>query len=122
MSAQARLALVSVDCARVNAALARFGARFEARCFTDAEQAYCRPRRIAGQHFAARLVAKFAARRLLGPVPLREIEVVRDEAGAPSVALHGSAERARAAVGLTLHLSLSHDGGVALALVVGDSE
>lgn len=122
MSAQARLALVSIECARVDAALARYGARFESRCFTNAERAYCEPRRFAGQHFAARLVAKFAARRVLGAVALREIEVSRDHAGAPSLTLHGGAERARAALGLTLHLSLSHDGGVALALVVGDAE
>lgn len=122
MSAQARLALVSIECARVNAALARYGARFESRCFTNAERAYCQPRRFAGQHFAARLVAKFAARRLLGAVALHEIEVSRDAAGAPSLKLYGGAERARAALGWALHLSLSHDGGVALALVVGDAE
>jgi len=55
-------------------------------------------------------------------VALREIEVSRDAAGAPSLKLYGGAERARAALGWALHLSLSHDGGVALALVVGDAE
>jgi holo-[acyl-carrier protein] synthase len=58
----------------------------------------------------------------LGAVALREIEVSRDAAGAPSLKLYGGAERARAALGWALHLSLSHDGGVALALVVGDAE
>lgn len=113
------LALETVSIARVEALRTRHGARFAERWFTAPEQAYCEPRRLAGQHYAARLAAKLAVRRLLGPVRLRDIEVVRDEAGAPSLRLHGTAAlRGR---GARLHVSLSHDGGIAVALVVGES-
>lgn len=113
------LALTTVSIARIDALRARYGPRFSERWFTELERAYCEPRRLAGQHYAARLAAKLATRRLLGAVRLREIEIVRDEAGAPSLRLHGRAEIR--GEGARLHVSLSHDGGVAVALVVGES-
>lgn len=114
------LALTTVSIERVETLRRRFGGRFAERWFTAPERAYCEPRRQAGQHYAARLAAKLAARRLLGPVRLGDIEVVRDDAGAPSLRLHGAA--AVSAQGKRLHVSLSHDGGVAVALVVGEAE
>lgn len=114
------VALTSVAIAGVERLRARYGGRFDARWFTSQEVAYCAPRRQAGQHFAVRLAAKLALRRLVGGVRLREIEVCRDEAGAPSLRVHGAA--AARCRGRRFHVSLSHDGGVAVALVVGEPE
>lgn len=112
------LAVAQVQIARVEALRERHGERFASRWFTEEERAYCEPRRHCAQHLAARLAAKFAVRRLIGPSRLGEIEVIRDAAGAPSLRLHGRA--AARASGRRLHLSLTHDGGTAVALVVGE--
>lgn len=70
--------------------------------------------------------ARFAAREALvkalgGPSGLswRDVEVVVDEQGAPSFALSQAADRLMRSRGIArIHLSLSHDGGLAMALVV----
>jgi holo-[acyl-carrier protein] synthase len=49
------------------------------------------------------------------------VEVVRNDVGAPAFALHGAAAADARAAGVTrLHLSLSHAGGQAIALVVAE--
>jgi phosphopantetheine--protein transferase-like protein len=70
---------------------------------------------VAVERLAARFAAKEAARKALagrGP-SLTAIEVRTDAAGAPSVWIGGVRTR--------LACSLSHDAGIALAVVVGDS-
>lgn len=114
------VALSTVSIARVDALRRRYGERFAARWFTEGERAFCDERRLSSQHYAARLAAKFAVTRLLGPVRLASIEIARDAAGAPHLALHAPAA-ARLAGG-RLHVSLSHDGGLAVALVVGEDQ
>ena len=49
---------------------------------------------------------------------LREIEAVRLESGAPAYRFSGATARWVADHGLTAHLSLSHDGGMALAFCI----
>ena len=94
--------------------------RIEERYFTEAERAYCHSRRRrTTQHFAARLAAKLACRALLGSVALKDIEVIRDELGAPHITLYGGAQQAGS--GVVYRISLSHDEDVAAALVVGES-
>ncbi len=90
--------------------------RFAMRCFTDGERAYCNARRHAAAHYAARFAAKEAAAKALGGrFAWQEVEVV---AGTPQPALR-VAGRARAALGAArTHLSLSHDGDHAIAVVV----
>ena len=95
--------------------------RFLARVFTEGEAAYCRPRRDGALHFAARFAAKEAASKALGvPAGIRflDVEVVRDGA-APRLVLRGAADAAARALGVSrMHLSLTHDAGVAAAAVV----
>lgn len=86
------------------------------RVFTLAEQR----RSIASQ--AARFAAKEALAKALGaPAGLRwlDAEVVSDEAGRPWFAVTGTvAARCEELSVATIHLSLSHDAGVASAMVV----
>lgn len=110
------VSLRTLRVSRVAGVLERFGERLPARAFTADERAYCAPKRRAPQHFAVRLAAKFAARELLRSGRLAEIEVVRDDAGAPALRLHGAA--AVAGGGRRFLLSLSHDEDLAVALVV----
>ena len=80
---------------------------------------------------ARRLAARFAAKEAfvkawsgsrygqppqLASVDLREIEVVGDGYGRPGIDLHGDV--ARAVGDVTIHVSLSHDGAAAIAVVV----
>jgi holo-[acyl-carrier protein] synthase len=96
---------------------------FAARVFTEDEQAYCRRRRDPVERFAARFAAKEAVLKAMGAgvgaCALREIEVVREESGAPSLVLHGAAANLAAARGIARwHVSLSHTSRVAEALVI----
>lgn len=95
--------------------------RFLARCFTAGERAYCDARNDRATHYAARFAAKEAAMKALGaPAGIRftEVEVLRED-GPPRLSLSGTAARAAEALGVTrMHLSLSHDGGLAMAGVV----
>jgi holo-[acyl-carrier protein] synthase len=105
---------------RIEQALERFGPRFLERVYTPAEQAHCRGR---AHSLAARWAAKEAAAKALGcgigDVQWREIEVLSDERGAPSLRLHGAAaQRAEAKHLRQWAISLSHDDGQAVAFVV----
>ncbi len=84
-----------IEIERVAEAVAR--RRFRERVFSDAERAYCEdggsPRRIA-ERYAGRFAAKEAILKALGTgmrLPLREIETLRRESGAPYVRVTGEA-------------------------------
>lgn len=118
--------LVSV--ARIQGLIDRQGEHFTKRVFTDEEYAYCLRHKEPAQFFAARYAAKEAFGKALGigvggPTNLQEIGVVHDGKGAPAFALTGKAAQDLAARGgKQVLLSLSHDGGFALAsvILVGD--
>lgn len=99
--------------------------RFLARCFTPDEQATCEPRRDRSNGYAARFAAKEAVVKALGaPRGVRwiDVEVVRD-GGAPRVRLTGVAAEAARTRGVTqVHLTLTHDGGIAAAAAVLEGE
>jgi holo-[acyl-carrier protein] synthase len=114
--------LVAVD--RVEAVLARHGERFLARVFTAAERAECLRRARPAVHLAARLAAKEAAMKALGSgwgagVRWQDIEVCSDGETQPVLRLAGVAKTRADDRGVRRSLvSLSHDGGFALAAVV----
>jgi holo-[acyl-carrier protein] synthase len=86
------------------------------RLFTPAEA----ERPVASQ--AARFAAKEALAKALGaPAGLMwlDAEVITDSDGKPSFKVIGTvAERARALGVATIHVSLSHDAGIASAVVI----
>ncbi len=95
--------------------------RFVERCFTPGERAYCQGAHDGAARYGARFAAKEAASKALGvPTGVRwiDVEVLKGEGGAPSLALHGvAAARARQLGVARVHVSLTHDGGVAAAVV-----
>lgn len=109
---------------RMGRALERHGGRFEARVFTAEERAACRGRGQPAQHFAARFAAKEALLKALGVPPglsWHELEVVSAASGAPMLRLSGEAQAAAGRLGVTdLHLSLSHAGDMAAAVVIAE--
>ncbi|MDN5559547.1 MAG: holo-ACP synthase [Ruaniaceae bacterium] len=104
--------------ARVSEALAR-QPRLAERLFTETERA------LPPESLAARFAAKEAVAKALGSpggMRWRDCEVVTEADGAPHLVLTGTvAEAARARGVRSWHLSLSHDGGLAIAMVVAES-
>jgi holo-[acyl-carrier protein] synthase len=92
--------------------------RLANRVFTGAELSYARARRRPGRHLAARFAAKEAAVKALGvgPLGLREIEVVSGEP--PRLRLRGRAAAAAREREVALSLSLSHSREMAAAVVL----
>ncbi len=111
-----------VECARLSLALARTP-RLADRLFTEGEReaAHGRPERLAGL-FAAKEAALKALGTGLRGGAWTEVEVTHDDLGRPLVRLHGHFADAAAARGIrTLHLSISHTAGLAMAQVVAES-
>ena len=114
---------------RIQAALDRFGARFEQRVFTEAERARAarRPFTRAGT-LAKRFAAKEAFAKAVGTgfrmgVFMKDIGVVNAASGAPTLALSGGARARLAAITpagheALVHLTLTDDHPWAQAFVV----
>jgi holo-[acyl-carrier protein] synthase len=113
-----------VEIPRISLALARWGGRFLNKVFTPAEIAFCHDRAEAlAVHFAA----KEAVMKALGTgavgVGWRDVEVVYDPRGAPSLCLHGRAAARARELGLKkLAVSMSHTRDHATAVVVALSQ
>ncbi len=113
-----------VEPGRIAGMMERHGERFLERTFTPGEIAYCRDRKRAVEHFAARWAAKEAVAKALGTgfdrdVGWKDIEVVKEGTGAAKVELHGDAKAVADRLGARrIHLSLSHIESLAVAMVV----
>jgi len=109
---------------RIKAAIERYGERFTGRVFTAAEIAYAESKANKYERYAARFAAKEAGMKALGTgwsggVTFRSIEVVNLASGQPTLVLHGaSEERARSLGATRAAVTISHDGGYAMACVV----
>lgn len=73
---------------------------------------------------AGRFAAKEALIKALGGsvgLAWHEIEVTKDSAGKPEIKTFGQTAQTLGSAGITkLHLSISHDGGMAVAMVVAE--
>ncbi|MFJ6001401.1 holo-ACP synthase [Arthrobacter sp. NPDC092385] len=81
-------------------------------------------RELNTRSLAARFAAKEAVAKALGApggMNWQHCTIAVDEAGAPSVVVDGTVAAAARARGVeTWHLSISHDGGLATAMVVAE--
>jgi holo-[acyl-carrier protein] synthase len=113
---------------RVDALLRKAGDRFLRRWFTDEEVAYCLSRARPAEHLAARLAAKEACVKALrlavgDGLLLRDIAVIREDEGAPSLRLAGRAADIASRAGVDhLFVSLTHTREYAAASVVAVGE
>jgi holo-[acyl-carrier protein] synthase len=109
-----------VSIPRIERAIERFGERFLNKVFTQEEVATCKE----PPQLAARFAAKEAALKAIGTgiskgIAFKDIEVRRKSGERPEVRLHGKGKEVAESLGLkAVHLSLSHDGGFAVAFVV----
>lgn len=117
-----------VEIARVRRLVERWGDRFLHRVFTEDEVAYAKRRQAPAEHLAARFAAKEATLKALGTglslgVRWREMEVRRAPGRAPTLALSGRTAAIGAARGVRrVHVSLTHDAGLAMAQVLAEGE
>jgi holo-[acyl-carrier protein] synthase len=117
------LDLVEID--RVAHMIESLGDRMYSRLFSESEAAYIRNKPLPAQHAAVRLAAKEAAFKALAgnelarKITWRDVEVVSDRHGIPSIKLHGTAHRrARELMVTRIHVSLTHSRDTAAAVVV----
>jgi holo-[acyl-carrier protein] synthase len=113
-----------IEIERIESVLARHEERFLERVYTQRERDLFRG---SAEEIAARFAAKEAVSKALGtgigPVFWREIETLRNRAGAPVLHLHGQARQIADRLGLTnWSVSLSHSNEHAIAFVVAMGE
>lgn len=111
---------------RMAQSLERFGERIWRRILTPLEQAELAPRRDRAIALAGRFAAKEAATKALGgpsDVGFQDIEVRKSSSGAPRLHFLGTALPHTVRLGVTSTLlSITHDAGVAAAVVILESE
>ena len=112
-----------VDLARFERALSRTP-KLRDRLFSALEQSP-NGRMLHLRSLAGRFAAKEALMKALGEstgVQWHDMQVVADGHGNPSLALSGAAAQLAESKGIAcVHLSMSHDAGVAIAYVVAES-
>jgi len=112
---------------RLAEAEGRRGTRFLERVFTARERAYCERRaRTRHTHYAGRFAVKEATMKALGTgwtggVRWIDIETVRAPGGPPQLLLHGESAAIAARRGIERwHVTITHDAGIAAAVVVAE--
>lgn len=100
--------------------------RFLERLYTSAERE--RLKNLCAERLAERAAGMFAAKEAVAKAlgtgfvgfGFADVEILSDEKGKPVALLHGGA--AEIADGAKVHLSISHDGGMAMAFAVIESK
>jgi holo-[acyl-carrier protein] synthase len=121
------LGLDLAQIARFEAAHARRGERLLERLFTAGERAYCERRKERMSSYCGRFAVKEAVMKVLGTgwsrgVRWVDIEVVRHPGAAPQCELHGTAAEIARRMGIArIHITITHDAGIAAAVAVAES-
>ena len=110
-----------VEIERIESAIKRWRERFLNRIYTEAELKICQDRFPS---LAARFAAKEAVMKVLGTggrgVAWREIEILTDDAGRPSVKLSGRAKDKAVELSLKeFSISLADSKQYAVAVAIG---
>lgn len=118
---QPHLGIDIIEITRIVAALDEWGDRFRCRIYTEQELARYRDR---PKSLAARFAAKEAVMKALGTgvrgVGWKDIEVLPDRRGKPTVTLYGRGLARAQDLGITVwEISLTHSKELAVASVIG---
>ena len=111
---------------RFEAAYERHGQRLLERLFTPGERAYCDRKKDRMSSYCGRFAVKEAVMKVLGTGWTRgvrwvDIEVARAPGAAPQCVLHGrTAEIAKKKGIRTIHVTITHDAGIAAAVAVAE--
>jgi holo-[acyl-carrier protein] synthase len=113
---------------RIERFLEQYGERFTRRCFTAREIEHCSRYKSGAEQYAGRIAAKEAASKALGTgwrrgVHWKCFEVDHEPSGKPFLRVHSTAAELAAKMGVrNINLSITHDGGVAAAVVIFEGE
>jgi holo-[acyl-carrier protein] synthase len=113
-----------VDVGRVKDLLERYRERFVRRVFTEAEADYAGGSVREAERLAGRFAVKEAVLKAFGTgksqgILWRDVETVRGAMGKPEVKLYNKASKyMKELKGNRIHVSISHDGGKAVAFVI----
>ena len=116
-----------VEVGRVKDILSRYRDRFLRRVFTDDEATYAKKSVREAERLAGRFAVKEAVMKAFGTgksqgILWRDVETVRGAMGRPEVKLYGKAYNyMKSLKGNRIHVSISHDGGKAMAFVIIES-
>ena len=113
-----------IEIARIKEAMARWGAGFLQRVYTEREIKlyHKKPSSLAARFAAKEAVIKTLGRQAKG-ISWQEIEILPDPSGQPLVHLYGKAKNQADDLDLTnLAISLSHSREYAIACVVGETK
>ena len=112
------------EVARIRASRERFGDRFLQRVYTQAEIDYAMSKANADERLAGRFAAKEAGMKALGTgltggITWKDLAVGREASGKPTLHLSGVAKQRADEMGVTrIHLTITHTGDLAMAVVV----
>lgn len=113
-----------IDTPRVKKIADEYGEDFIVKIFTDSEIDYCRSKNNPEINFGARFAAKEALLKALGTglrgdINWKDIEIMNDSLGKPSIKLNGKAAESSNKLGVTrVTVSLSHTKDYAVAVVI----
>lgn len=113
-----------VENRRMEQIIEKWGGKFISRIFSDEEMDYCGKHAHPTTHYSARFAAKESFLKALGlglgmGVQLRDISVVNDQNGKPSLNLSGKAKSCIQQRKVTkVHLSITHTKNYASAIVL----
>jgi holo-[acyl-carrier protein] synthase len=109
---------------RIEASIARYGARFVERIYTPAEIAYVERKANRFERYAARFAAKEAGMKAIGTgwrhgIRWQDFEVANLPSGKPTLRFHGVAAQFAHNLGVrNVSLSITHTKEVALAHLI----
>jgi holo-[acyl-carrier protein] synthase len=113
-----------LEVSRMARALAEHEGRIEGRVFTESELRDCAGRADRAQALAARFAAKEACLKAFGTgwaqgLTFQQVEVLKAEGGRPELRLLGAVRERADALGVrSAHVSLTHQRGIAGAVVI----
>jgi holo-[acyl-carrier protein] synthase len=116
----------AVDVSRIVSLMEKHPERFLERVFTPQEQERGEGGRRHAEHLAGRFAAKEAVLKALGTgltagIHWKEVEVITQASGAPTLLLTGQAETIAYQRGITRwHVSITHTDSLAIASVIGE--
>ena len=113
---------------RVEEFIERYGERFARRILTEQEKIDCFRVKNPGERVAGCIAAKEAASKALGTgwrqgVHWKCFEVAHEMSGKPTLRIHGRAAELASQMGVKgAHVTITHDAGVAAAVVIFEGE
>ena len=119
---QSHIGIDIIEIDRIRIAITHWGERFLKRIYTDSELSLYGDKL---ESLSVRFAGKEAAFKALGGFGFgfswREIEILSEKGGKPSIRLYGKAKERADKLGLSgLELSLSHSREYGIALVIGN--